>query len=244
MKNDKLTQAGMRRLPIVLAATALVVAVFGSTPVGHAVTTALSPFATHAKKADYATNAGAVNGIKVSKTPRAGFLLPLGKNGMFPASVAPGGPTGPKGDKGDKGDQGAQGPVGPKGSQGPAGQRGTQGPPGPKGATGPKGDTGSTGAQGPAGPPGANGISGWGYLTAGFDIAPGSTNGQTIYCPGGQKALGGGAANGSGITPYDARITQSAPAGADATGWYAQVHNAIPDFTLRYYVWVICATVS
>src|SRR5262249_20531583 len=118
MKDDKLRQAGRRRLPVVLATTALVFAVFGSTPVGHAVTTAVSPFATHAKKADFATNAGAVNGIKASKTPRAGFLVPLGKNGMFPASVA-GGLTGPKGEKGDKGDQGPQGPVGPKVVAGP-----------------------------------------------------------------------------------------------------------------------------
>ena len=97
MKRDKLTQAGMRRQPIVLATTALAIAVFGSTPVGHAVTTAVSPFATHAKKADYATNAGAVNGIKASKTPRAGYLLALGKGGKFPATVATAGAAGPQG---------------------------------------------------------------------------------------------------------------------------------------------------
>jgi hypothetical protein len=128
MKSDKLTQAGMRRLPIVLATTALVIAVFGSTPVGHAVTTAaVSPFATHAKKADFATNAGAVNGIKASKTPRAGYLLALGKGGKFPSSVAAGGPAGPQGPKGEKGDTGPKGPDGPPGQAGPAGAPGISG---------------------------------------------------------------------------------------------------------------------
>jgi len=127
MKSDKLTQAGMRRLPIVLATTALVIAVFGSTPIGHAVTTAVSPFATHAKKADYATNAGAVSRIKASRTPRTGYLLALGKGGKFPASVAAGGPAGPQGPKGDKGDSGPKGSAGPAGPAGPAGAPGVSG---------------------------------------------------------------------------------------------------------------------
>src|SRR6266568_3424761 len=115
---DKFAQAAKRRLPIVLATTALAVAVLGSTSVGGAVGSAVSPFATHAQRADFAKNAGAVSGIKASKRPRAGFLLPLGKNGKFPASVAVGGPAGPKGEKGD---QGVPGPTGKNGTQGPAG---------------------------------------------------------------------------------------------------------------------------
>jgi hypothetical protein len=108
-----------RRLPIVLSATALAVAVLGSASV--AVGSSVSPFATHAKRADFAANAGAVNGIKASKAPRAGFLLPLGQNGKFPASVGLAGPQGPKGDKGDQGQKGPAGPVGAPGAPGAPG---------------------------------------------------------------------------------------------------------------------------
>jgi hypothetical protein len=101
----------MRRpaLPTVLSATALVVAVFGATPVGQAARDVIPAFA---------RNAGKVDGIDASRAPRAGYLLALGKNKKFPASVigvGPAGPAGPKGDKGDKGDTGAQGPVGVSG---------------------------------------------------------------------------------------------------------------------------------
>ena len=44
----------MKRLPLVLSTTALIVAVFGSTPVGHAVASAIPPFA---KSAGYAKQA-------------------------------------------------------------------------------------------------------------------------------------------------------------------------------------------
>jgi hypothetical protein len=94
------------RLPVVLSATALLVALLGSTPLGHAFVSAVPPLATHAKTADFAKNAGAVNGIKASKRPRAGRLVPLGSGGKFPASVGVAGP---------KGDTGATGPSGPAG---------------------------------------------------------------------------------------------------------------------------------
>ncbi|HXV56538.1 MAG TPA: hypothetical protein VD704_01600 [Gaiellaceae bacterium] len=92
-----------RRLPVVLSATALVIAVFGSTPTGQAVASAVVPFA---KKAGYAKNSGAVKGVKVSKAPTPGRLLPLGQDGKFPATVVPAGP---------KGDPGPPGPRGPSG---------------------------------------------------------------------------------------------------------------------------------
>jgi len=218
-----------RRLPIALSATALVIALFGSTPVGHAVGS-VSPFAAHAKKADYATNAGAVNGIKASRQPRAGSLLPLGKDGKFPASAAVGGPAGPQGPKGDKGEQGAQGSAGPKGETGP------------KGATGPKGPSGPAGPAGPTGPRGPSGISGWQFLTEGMGIPAKKWKTWQVDCPSGKKALGGGVA-----VPYPnyfAPVAQSAPAGAAATGWLATVANEYPDTTISSYVWVICAYVS
>ena len=110
--NHKLARSVKERVSIVLAATALAIALFGSTSVGHAVDSAVSPFATHSKTADYARNAGAVSGIKASKRPRAGRLVPLGKNGKFPASVGLAGPARPQGDKGEQGAPGSCRPAG------------------------------------------------------------------------------------------------------------------------------------
>jgi hypothetical protein len=209
-----------RRLPIVLSTTALAVALFGSTPVGHAVGSAVPPFAAHAKRADYATNAGALNGIKASKTPRAGSLLPLGLDGKFPASVGIAGPAGPKGD------QGPPGPTGPKGATGP------KGPPGP---------AGQPGGQAPAGPSGPSGISGWQYLTNELTVGPDRPGTWQVYCPAGKRALGGG------VAPlYEApaleHVVESAPA-KEGTGWEAVVWNASREST-DWFVWVICAYVS
>jgi hypothetical protein len=100
------------RLPVVLSFTALAIALLGSTSVGHAFSSRV------AKRAVFAKNAGAVNHIKASRTPRPGMLVPLGQDGKFPASVGLAGPQGPKGAKGDKGDTGAQGPAGTPGLSG------------------------------------------------------------------------------------------------------------------------------
>jgi hypothetical protein len=70
-----------QRLPIALSAAALVVAVLGSTPLGEAARSTVG------KVVPFAKNAGAVNGIKASKRPTAGRLLPLGPEGTLPASV-------------------------------------------------------------------------------------------------------------------------------------------------------------
>ena len=92
------------RLPVVLSIAALTVALIGSATVGHA-----ASGVSFAKRAAFAKNAGSVNGIKASRTPSPGKLVPLGADGKFPASV---GLAGPKGEKGDKGDTGTQGPAG------------------------------------------------------------------------------------------------------------------------------------
>lgn len=97
------------RIPIALALTALLVALLGATPIGEAARNAV------VKTALFAKNAGKVGGIKASKTPKAGQLLALGKNGKFPASVVPAGPAGPPG------------PPGPSGPSGPAGSAGSIG---------------------------------------------------------------------------------------------------------------------
>jgi len=109
------------RLPLVLSATALVVALLGSTPLGEAARDAISAVPPFAKKAGYASNAGAVNRIKASKRPRPGFLVPLGQDGKFPVSVGQVGPTGPAGPLGPTGPMGVTGPVGATGPQGAPG---------------------------------------------------------------------------------------------------------------------------
>lgn len=103
------------RLPLILSATALAVAVLGATPIGQAAGKALESVPLFAKKAGYAKtsgfakNAEAVNSIKAARTPTAGLLVPLGPDGRFPASVlqagaaSPAGPTGPAGATGATG---------------------------------------------------------------------------------------------------------------------------------------------
>jgi hypothetical protein len=115
---------GRKQLPMLFSGAALAIALLGSTPVGSAVADAVPPLARHANTADYATNAGMVDGFRATKDPRPGRLLPLGADGKFPASVGVAGPTGP------------QGPKGEPGAPGPAGPAGVQGPPGPPGSNG------------------------------------------------------------------------------------------------------------
>jgi hypothetical protein len=208
----------MTRLPIILSATALAVAVLGSTPVGHAVGTRIPVFAKSAGYAKQAGNASALNGIRASKLPRPGMLVPLAADGKFPASVGAIGPAGPKGEKGDPGAKGAPGD------------------PGPRGATGPVGPTG------PAGPRGPSGVSGWQYLTAGMRIQPDRYAKWGVDCPSGKKALGGGVAS-QAASPYKTHVFESAPSGAAATGWQVGVyHNTSQPIT--FYAWVICASVA
>jgi hypothetical protein len=102
------------RIFAALAGAALALAVIAATPAGGAARRSITAFA---------ANAGAVNGIKASRTPKPGRLVPLGRNAKLPASVVPT-------------TRGARGPAGP---QGPAGLQGPTGPQGPAGATGPAG---------------------------------------------------------------------------------------------------------
>lgn len=100
------------QLPIVLSLAALAVAVLGSTPAGHAVVSAVPPFAKKAHYADRAGNASAVNGIRAARKPKPRFLVPLDARGKLPASVAPEGPAGPQGTTGPEGAKGDTGPPG------------------------------------------------------------------------------------------------------------------------------------
>jgi hypothetical protein len=79
----------MQRLSLVVSTTALAVALLGATPLGDAagaLATGVVPFA---KRSGYATNAGAVRGIKAARVPTAGRLVPLDGNAKIPASVLP-----------------------------------------------------------------------------------------------------------------------------------------------------------
>ncbi len=68
------------RLPTVLSIAAVLIAVAGFTPLGQAARDVLP-------RARFALNAGKVDGLNASKSPKAGYLLALGKNKKFPPSV-------------------------------------------------------------------------------------------------------------------------------------------------------------
>ncbi len=115
----------MNRIPTIVAATALAVSLFGSTPLGQAAGRLILP------KNSVGTQqikAAAVTGAKVKDgTLTAADFLP----GQLPA-----GQQGPKGDPGPKGADGAPGPKGDPGAKGDTGAPGAQGPAGPAGISG------------------------------------------------------------------------------------------------------------
>jgi hypothetical protein len=107
-----------QRLPLTLSATALAVAVFGATPLGHAAGRLVSAIPPFAKKAGYASVAGNalhLGGHSASPAGGSGAIPVLNAQGKLPASVGavgpqgPQGPAGPQGPKGDKGDPGRDG---------------------------------------------------------------------------------------------------------------------------------------
>lgn len=67
------------------------------------------------KRALFAQNAGSVDGISASRSPRPGQLVALGADGRFPPGVNPPGPRGPRGPEGPRGQAGPQGVRGPGG---------------------------------------------------------------------------------------------------------------------------------
>ena len=147
------------KTPTILSVAALVVAVFGATPVGHAagrLILAKGSVGTAQLKKDAVTGPKVKNGSLTSADFKAGTLSA--------------GPSGPKGDAGPKGDPGAQGPKGDKGD------RGDRGPAGPSGISGYRvvlsnGMTlnpGQTASAIASCPPGEKALGG------GFDVSPGA----------------------------------------------------------------------
>ena len=98
------------RLPLIISITALLVAVFGSTPLGEAAYNAIAPNSIGALELrdGAVTNAKLRGDAVTSGKVRNGSLRLIDfKAGQVPA--------GPKGDKGDKGDKGSKGDKGAKG---------------------------------------------------------------------------------------------------------------------------------
>jgi hypothetical protein len=101
-----------QRLPLIISVTALTVALVGSTPLGRAAESALDQVVPRAKRADFAANAGKLQGHKSSVTPRRGQIPVVGANGKLSPAIGAVGPAGP---------------AGPTGPQGPAGTAGVSG---------------------------------------------------------------------------------------------------------------------
>src|SRR5262249_60628443 len=62
------------RLPLILSAAALVVSLLGATPLGEAARSTVAKVVPRAKTADFAKNAGRLNGHKSSAAPTAGQI--------------------------------------------------------------------------------------------------------------------------------------------------------------------------
>src|SRR5919204_1639281 len=96
------------RLPVVLSALALGIAMLALTGLGQAALS-IVPLA------KFAQNAGKVNGVQASRSPQAGKLLALNRAKKFPKSVIPPGTQGPRGPAGPAGGGGAAAaPPGPR----------------------------------------------------------------------------------------------------------------------------------
>lgn len=97
------------RLSLGLSAAALLVAVFGSTPLGHGATrfadAAIPKYARTAGYAKIAGNAALLNGHKAAASGAPGTVVVVGANGRLPASIGAVGPAGPAGSVGVSGYQ-------------------------------------------------------------------------------------------------------------------------------------------
>lgn len=93
------------RLPLILSATALVVSLLGSTPLGQAAARAVEQVVPRAKTANFAVNAGKLNGRRSSPNPKPGQIPVVGADGKLAASVGAVGPAGPPGPPGASGYQ-------------------------------------------------------------------------------------------------------------------------------------------
>ena len=110
------------KITTTIAVTALVVAVLGSTPLGHAAANKVLPWNS------VGTKQIRNSAVTAAKVKNGSLLAADFKPGQLPA-----GATGQPGPQGPKGDPGAQGPKGDPGAEGPKGDPGEQGPKGDPG---------------------------------------------------------------------------------------------------------------
>ena len=125
------------------------------------------------------------------------------------------------------------------------------GPAGPRGARAPTGAKGKTGNRGPAGPAG---VSGYQLITQTFsDVSvPKSEGGrglsavETVNCPSGKKAVGGGTDLGTNeaqaTAQRDIAVSLDGP-NAAGSGWSAQLFNGstTEDHAIDLRIFAICA---
>jgi Collagen triple helix repeat (20 copies) len=133
-----------------------------------------------------------------------------------------------------------------------AGLHGATGPAGAAGPQGPKGDSGPAGATGKDGAPGKDGLmrSATVQHKTFSTLADGATGTETVSCPAGQKAIGGGVRSDAyGIGLVEASRPSVGDYGIPSSGdtfdgWRATVVNP-PDIggaSIAPELWVICAS--
>jgi len=167
---------------------------------------------------------------------RQGDPGPPGPQGD-PGSSSSEAPAGPPGPQGDAGATGAQGEIGPPGPQGTAGVQGEAGPPGAVGEIGPQGPQGETGLQGLGG---ASRVSGIEVVTLQGISDSTSFKSETVLCPSGKRALGGGGSLHGFVGGI--ALNSSRPDGDPPTGWRVQaieITSAAGNWGIS--AWVICA---
>jgi hypothetical protein len=206
------------RISTVVALTALVVAVFGSTPLGQAAANVVLPKNSVGTKQ---LKKNAVTGLKVKKNAITGVKV---KNGTLMAADFKAGQL-PQGPQGPKGDTGPAGPVGPAGPAGPSGPQGEQGQPGSPG--------------GPAG---------YEVRTATTDFSGTDIKNVGVDCPAGKVGVGGGAhlvlvsAAAGKLALINSQPKVSLAGGQ---GWFAAAQEVVPtDASWRLVVSVICANAA
>ena len=223
----------------IIAATALVVAVFGTTPLGQAASRVVLPKnsvgAAQLKKS-------AVFGKKIAKNAVTGAKVKDGSllAADFEPGQLPAGPEGPKGDPGAQGPKGDSGLQGPKGDPGLPGPKGDKGDPGAQGVKGDQGIQGLKGPKGDKGDAGGPGISGYERAVSPWtNIAKGNLATLSVTCPAGKKALGAGVENSSLMDlaiVYDLPVLES--------GWTFRAYALGSKFgsgSLR--LWAVCGNV-
>ena len=224
------------RLPIVLSAAALVVALLGVTPLGQAAGSAAANGLTTAKVslggAEFGT-AGAGAKPRVIRGPR-GRTGPRGPAG--PAGSV--GPAGSAGSAGSVGPAGAVGSAGPPGAAGPQGELGPQGFQGATGATGATGGTGPKGPQGPQGPQGPAGVPNTTVVTTTFSTPGGSFASGIAMCPAARPNVLGGGYELSDSIGNLANIMQTRPLGGE-DGWLVRVRSGAQN-AFNTTVWAVC----